>query len=181
MKKQYDPGTYPPIVRDSVMAINRRIDEAAGILTDPGRRTAYDKLLQQRAARGGDDLQKRLMQRAIAEQNYQKARELSAAGDYYGAIVLLKPAVEFVPDHADAWLLLGSCQERNPKWRRDAAESYQRALSLDPNKVDALIALGDLYKLEGLTSRAQNCYEDALKIAPENQQARSRLDALKRK
>jgi len=181
MKKQYDPGTYPPIVRDSVMAINRRIDEAAGILTDPGRRTAYDKLLQQRAARGGDDLQKRLMQRAIAEQNYQKARELSAAGDYYGAIVLLKPAVEFVPDHADAWLLLGSCQERNPKWRRDAAESYQRALSLDPNKVDALIALGDLYKLEGLTSRAQNCYEDALKIAPENQQARSRLDALKKK
>ena len=181
MKKRYDPLSYPPIVRDSVMAISRRIDEAMGILTDPGRRAAYDKLLQQRAARGADDLQKRLMQRAIAEQNYQKARELSAAGDYYGAIVLLKPAVEFVPDHADAWLLLGSCQERNPKWRREAAESYQRALSLDPNKIDALISLGDLYRLEGLTSRAQSCYEDALKIAPDSQQARSRLGALKKK
>jgi len=145
------------------------------------RRQAYDKLLLQRAARGADELQKRVTQRAIAEQNFFRARELSAAGDYYGAIVLLKQAVDFAPDHADAWLLLGSCQERNPKWRRDAAESFQRTLSLDPNKVDALISLGDLYKLEGLSSRAQACYEDALKIAPENQQAKSRLDAVKKK
>jgi tetratricopeptide (TPR) repeat protein len=89
--------------------------------------------------------------------------------------------VEFVSDNADAWLLLGSCQERNPKWRRDAAESYQRALSLDPNKVDALISLGDLYRMEGLASRAQSCYEDALKIVPDSQQAKSRLELLKKK
>lgn len=181
MKKRYEPSTYPPIVRDSVMAINRRIDEAVGILKDPVRRQAYDKLLTQRAARGADELQKRVTQRSIAEQNYNKARELSTAGDYYGAIVLLKGAVDFAPDHAEAWFLLGSCQERNPKWRRDAAESFQRALSIDPNKVDALISLGDLYKLEGLTSRAQSCYEDALRISPENQQARSRLDGIKKR
>jgi tetratricopeptide (TPR) repeat protein len=181
MRKRYDPATYPPIVRDSVVAINKRMDEALGILKDPVRRQAYDKLLQQRAARGADELQKRVTQRSIAEQNYFKARELSTAGDYYGAIVLLKQAVEFAPDHADAWYLLASCQERNPKWRRDAAESYQRALALDPNKVDALISLGDLYRMEGLASRAQSCYEDALKIAPDNQQARSRLDLLKKK
>jgi tetratricopeptide (TPR) repeat protein len=179
MKRRYDPMSYPPIVRDSVTAINRRIDEAQGILKDPVRRQAYDKLLTQRAARGADELQKRVTQRSIAEQNYNKARELSTAGDYYGAIVLLKQAVEFTPDHAEAWYLLGSCQERNPKWRREASESFQRALSLDPNKVDALVSLGDLYKLEGLTSRAQSCYEDALKISPENQQARSRLDGIK--
>ena len=181
MRKRYDSATYPPIVRDSIVAINKRIDEALGILKDPVRRQAYDKLLQQRAARGADELQKRVTQRSIAEQNYSKARELSTAGDYYGAIVLLKQAVEFAPDHADAWYLLASCQERNPKWRRDAAESYQRALALDPNKVDALISLGDLYRMEGLASRAQSCYEDALKIAPDNQQAKSRLDLLKKR
>ena len=181
MKKRYDPATYPPIVRDSVTAINRRIDEAVGILKDPVRRQAYDKLLTQRAARGADELQKRVTQRSIAEQNYHKARELSTAGDYYGAIVLLKQAVDFAPDHSEAWYLLGSCQERNPKWRRDAAESFQRALSLDPNKIDALISLGDLYKGEGLTSRAQSCYEDALKISPDNQQAKSRLDGIKKR
>jgi cytochrome c-type biogenesis protein CcmH/NrfG len=89
--------------------------------------------------------------------------------------------VEFAPDMADGWFLLGTCQERNPKWRRDAAVSFQKALSVDPNHLDAMIALGDLYRMEGLASRAQTCYEDALKIAPENQQAKSRLAAMKKR
>ena len=178
-KKQYDPATYPPIVRDAVTAINHRIDEAISVLKDTTRRAAYDKVLQQGAR--GETMQQRLTQRSIAEQNFNRARELSVEGDYYGAIVLLKQAVEYAPDLAQAWYLLGACQERNPKWRRDASESYQRALSADPNFIDALISLGDLYKQEGLASRAQACYDDVLKIAPENQQAKSRMAALKKR
>lgn len=175
LKKRYEPATYPPIVRDAVQAINRRIDEATLVLKDAVRRQAYDRLMQQQSARLPGELQKRLTQRVIAEQNFNKAKELSITGDYYGAIVLLRQAVEFAPDHAQAWYLLGQCQERNPKWRRDAAESYQRALSIDPNNIDILLSLGDLYKTEGLPSRAQSCYEDVLKITPENQQAKTRL------
>jgi tetratricopeptide (TPR) repeat protein len=181
MHKRYDASTFPPIVRDSVQAINRRVDEALAVLKDPVRRAEYDRLLAQRSARGADELQKRVAQRSIAEHNFAKARELSVAGDYYGAIVLLKQAVEFAPDHAQAWYLLGACQERNPKWHREAAESYQRALAIDPNFVDALISLGDLYRSEGLTSRAQSCYEDVLKIAADNQEAKRRLQALKKR
>jgi tetratricopeptide (TPR) repeat protein len=181
MQKKYDATTFPPIVREAVQAINRRIDEALAVLRDPVRRQEYDKLLAQRSARGADELQKRVAQRSIAEHNFARAKELSAGGDYYGAIVLLKQAVEFAPEHAEAWYLLGACQERNPKWHREAAESYQRALAIDPNFVDALISLGDLYRVEGLSSRAQSCYEDVLKIAPENQEAKRRLQALKKR
>ncbi|HEX7152440.1 MAG TPA: tetratricopeptide repeat protein [Thermoanaerobaculia bacterium] len=182
VKKKYDPNTYPPIVRDALQTINRRIDEAMNVLKDAGRRASYDKLLQQRGGRGADaSIQQRLTQRSIAEQNYARAKELTIDGDYYGAIVLLKQAVAFAPDHAHAWYLLGSCQERNPKWRREAAESFQMALSIDPNFVEALISLGDLYKLEGMISRAQTCYEDVLKIAPDNQQAKSRLSGFKKR
>jgi tetratricopeptide (TPR) repeat protein len=181
-KRQYAEATYPPVVKEALVAINRRIDEAAAALENPARRQAYDKLLEQRSAgRGsGDDIERRQAQRSIANQNFQRARELSATGDYYGAIVLLKQAVTFAPDHAEAWHLLGACQERNPKWRRDAAESFQRALSLDPNSVDALISLGDLYRTQGLISRAQSCYEDVLKISAEHAQAKSRLAAIKK-
>ena len=180
LKKRYDPSTYPPIVRDSVLAIIRRADEAVNVLKDAARRGAYDKLVQQRAG-SETNIQQRLHQRSIAEQNFAKAKELTANGDYYGSIVLLKQAVQYIPDHAEAWYLLGACQERNPNWRRDAAESFQMALSIDPNNTEALISLGDLYKLEGLATRAQTCYEDALKISPENQQAKSRLQAIKRR
>ena len=182
VQKRFEVASYPPIARDSVVMINRRIDEALGILKDSVRRQAYDKLLTQRTGGGGGaELQKRVTQRAIAEQNFYRARDLSTTGDYYGAILLLKQAVEFAPDHAAAWYLLGACQERNPNWRREAAESVQRSLSLDPNNVEALISLGDIYKAEGLASRAQSCYEDVLKIEPDNPQAKSRLTGIKRR
>ncbi len=180
-RKKYDVSTYPPIVRESVTTILRRIDEATEVLKDPVRRSAYDKLIHSRSGEGAASIQQRLTQRTIAEQNFAKARELTGQGDYYGAIVLLKQAVQFVPEFAEAWQLLGACQERNPKWRRDAAESFQMALSIDPNNVEAMISLGDLYKSEGMISRAQTCYEDVLKIAGENQQAKSRLQALKKR
>lgn len=180
-KRQYNPATFPAVVKDALAAINRRLDEALSTLENPARRQAYDKLLDQRPGRGGDDLQRRAAQRTIANQNFQRARELSATGDYYGAIVLLKQAVNFAPDHAEAWHLLGACQERNPKWRRDAAESFQRSLSLDPNSVEVLISLGDLYRTEGLASRAQACYEDVLKISAEHPEAKSRLAAIKKR
>jgi len=179
-RKRYEPSTFPPIVREAVGTIVHRIDEALLTLKDPIRRQEYDKLIGQRVSRGADELQKRVTQRSIAEQNYAKARELSIIGDYYGAIVLLKQAVQFAPDHAGAWYLLGACQERNPKWRRDAAESFQRALAIDPNNVDALISLGDLYRGEGLISRAQSCYEDVVKIAPENEEAKRRLQGIRK-
>jgi tetratricopeptide (TPR) repeat protein len=181
-KHQYNPSTYPPVVKDALAAINRRLNEASAVLENPARRAAYDKLLDQRTGRGGgDELQRRAAQRSIANQNFQRARELSATGDYYGAIVLLKQTVNYAPDHAEAWHLLGACQERNPKWLRDAAESFQRALSLDPNSVDALISLGDLYRTQGLISRAQSCYEDALKIAADHPEAKSRLAGIRKK
>lgn len=185
LKRTYDPATFPPIVRDAVMAIHRRIDEAVSVLKEPAQRAEYDRMLAHPAARrqaaAEGSMQQKLTQRSIAQHNYNRARELTVSGDYYGAIVLLKQAVEFAPEMADAWFLLASCQERNPKWRRDAAVSYQKALSIDPNHVEAMISLGDLYRLEGLANRAQTCYEDALKIAPDNQQAKSRLQALKKR
>ena len=38
------------------------------------------------------------------EEPFQKARDISITGDYYGAIVLLKQAVEFEPEHVQARL-----------------------------------------------------------------------------
>jgi tetratricopeptide (TPR) repeat protein len=180
-KKRLDPATFPPIVRDSLVAIHRRVDEASEVLKDASRRAAYDKLLHGRSGESAESIQQRLTQRSVAHQNYLKAQELTNHGDYYGAILLLRQTVNFVPDHAEAWALLGACQERNPRWRRDAAESFQMALSIDPNNVEAMISLGDLYKAQGMISRAVTCYEDVLKITPENQQAQSRLASLKKR
>jgi protein O-GlcNAc transferase len=168
------------VVKNEISAISKRLDEAASTLENPARRQAYDKMLNQEPmpGAGNEDMQRRAVRHSIARQNVQHAKELSASGDYYGAIILLKQAVAYKPDDAEAWHLLGACQERNPKWRRDSAESFQRSLSLNPNSIDTLISLGDLYRGEGLTARAQSCYEDALKIDPEHAEAKGRMAAI---
>jgi tetratricopeptide (TPR) repeat protein len=178
LKRRYDPATFPPAAREALQAITRRIEEAVNTLREPAQRQAYDRMGQQR---GSGDMHQRATQRSIAEQNFAHAKELVVKGDYYGAILLLQQTVSFLPDHAEAWFLLGTCQERNPHWRREAAESMQRALSADPNHIDAMIALGDIYRSGGLVARAQSCYEDALKISPDNQQAKSRLQMMKKR
>jgi curved DNA-binding protein CbpA len=182
LKRQYDPATYPPIVREAVQAIHKRVDEALALLKDPAQRASYDKMLTQHGSRdAGSSLQQRITQRSIADQNYARARQLASDNDFYGAIVLLKQAVQYSPDNAQAWYLLGSCQERNPKWRREAAESFQKALAIDPENTDILVSLGDLYKIEGMISRAQTCYEDVLRVIPDHAEAKSRLANLKKK
>ena len=180
MKKRYDPATYPSVVRDATSTILRRIEDATNVLKDSVRRQEYDKLLDSRR-QGDSSIQQKVTQRSIGEQNFAKARGMALSGDYYGAIVLLQQSVRYLPDNAEAWYLLGTCQERNPKWRRDAMESFQKVLAINPNHTETLISLGDLYKNQGMASRAQTCYEDVIRIEPENAQAKSRLKALKGK
>lgn len=180
LKRKYEPSTYPAAMRETLETIRRGIDEAVEMLLEPGRRAAYDRLLQGEAGESAS-FQQRAARHNLAVQNYLKAKELATQGDFYGAIVLLKQTVNFEPDHADAWRLLGICQEKNPRWRREAAESLQRALSINPADVEAMMALGDLYRHEGMTGRAQTCFDDVLKVDPEHQQARLRLQGLKKR
>ncbi len=181
MRRKFDNADYPVLIREYLDIIRKRIDEAAFALSDAVRREEYDKLLS--AARRDDSVSvhQRLTRRSIAEQNFRRAKDLSITGDYWGAIVLLRQAVDYAPDHAEAWYILGTCLEQNAQWRREAVEAFQRALALDPNMVDALLSLGDLYKASGMTARAIACYEDALQIDPENAMAKTRIKNLKRR
>lgn len=178
MKREYDPASFPPIVHDAIVTIQHALEHAMSTLAAGPARHEYDRLLTQ-GRHEGKLVGQEQARSNVARQNFEKAKELSILGDYYGAIVLLKQSVHFDPSRAEAWYLLGNCQERNPKWRRDAATSYQKALSADPNYLDAMLSLGDLYRGEGLAARAQSCYEDILKAEPDHAIAKSRLKELK--
>ncbi|MGK2857372.1 MAG: DnaJ domain-containing protein [Thermoanaerobaculia bacterium] len=181
LRKMFEPATFPPILQPLLRETIQVLDRAHEVLTSTAKRTEYDRLMSQ--GRGNDPraVHKMLVRRSIAESNVAKARELVVSGDYYGAVVLLKQSVTYIPDHADAWFLLGTCQQRNPnqKWQRDAMESMQRAISANPNHVDAILTLGDIYRGAGLAARARACYEDVIAIEPENGEAKTRLKSLK--
>lgn len=181
LRDTYDPQAFPPAIRDEILEIRRRIDEALSVLAHPVKRPEYDQLLAE-PTKGKRDVsvEQRLARHALAEQNFVRAQELALTGDYYGAIVLLQSALEFTPSNAEGWYTLATCQEKNPKWRYQAVESYQKALAINPNHVDALIALGDIFQGQGMVIRAENCYLDAVKTDPENVRAKGRLKAIKK-
>lgn len=177
LKREYVPADFPPVVQPAVTEIRDAIERARAILTHPAKRREYDALLA-RGQGNRQGLDQYVARRAIAMRNLETARELALRNDYYGAIVLLRQSVRFDPGNAEAWYLLGTCQEKNPKWRRDATVSLQKALAADSKYVDAMLALGNLYRLEGLPARARNFYADVLAIDPENTIAKARLAKL---
>lgn len=181
MKQKYETATYPAPVHPAVREIQARINEARQVLLDADQREAYDNLLKTRRAASHRTIAQQTARRSVAIQNYKKAENLSLSGDNYTAIVLLQQAVKFEPDNAKAWHLLGMCQMQNPKWKQTAAESLGRALSIDPNRIDTIIALGDLYLEQNMFTRAKHHYEDVLRIDATNELAQARMRKLTKK
>jgi len=179
LRKMFEPSTYPVILRPILTETIQTLDRAHEVLTSTAKRTEYDRLMSQ--GRGSDmrAVHKMIVRRSIAETNFAKARDLVTEGEYHGAMMLLRQSVTYVPDFAEAWFLLSTCQQKNPKWKREAMESLQRAISANPNFTEAILTLGDLYRSAGLTARARACYEDVIAIEPENGEAKLRLKSLK--
>ena len=180
MQQKFDITAYPPPVHDAVRKVNARITEAQQMLYDPDQREAYDNLLKTRRSATHRTIAQQAARHSLAIQNYKKAERLSLSGDNYTAIVLLQQAVKFEPNNAKAWHLLGMCQMQNPKWRKTAAESLGRALAIDPNRIETIIALGDLYAEQNMYTRARHQYDDVLRIDSDNDLARARLKRLEK-
>lgn len=175
--REFEPSAFPAVLSSTIEEIRVAVDRARTILTHPAKRREYDQLLS-RGQGTKNSLDQYVARRSIAISNLERARDLALRNDPYGAIVLLRQTVRFDPGNPEAWHLLGTCQEKNPRWRRDAAVSFQKALAADPKYVDAMLSLGDLYRSQGLPSRARNFYEDVLSVDPENATAQSRLRKL---
>lgn len=81
---------------------------------------------------------------AAAATPYDKAVQLTNAGDYRGAITLLEGVVAADPGNADAWNLLGFGQRKLGSFPV-ALDAYARALSIEPEHKGANEYLGELY------------------------------------
>jgi tetratricopeptide (TPR) repeat protein len=112
---------------------------------------------------------------------YAKARQAMISGDFHNAIQYGKLAVSYCTEDARFYSLLADCQVRNPsaRWQRMAEQNYSKATELDPWNVQYWINLGRFYKRRGLHLRARRQFEEALRLAPEHEEATQELAALR--
>jgi len=160
-----------------------KLDETFAILGDADRRKNYDELLTHRPTDPSthDMVERRELQKKIAKTNYEAAKDLlEHHEDTFGAIQLLQQAVIFDPENADYFWLLGSCQMKNPKWMKDAVDTFQKVVMIDPSRSEAWIEMGKVYIKNRMFRRAINCFTEALKYEKESEEAKSGLKAAKK-
>jgi len=105
-------------------------------------------------------------ERERARALYLQAKHANDRTDYWETIQFCREAIEIVNDEPEYFYLLAQALARNAKWRKEAAENLQTAVQLDPNNVDYVLALGEIYRREGLEVRARAMFEQAKKIDP---------------
>ncbi len=102
-----------------------------------------------------------------ARQLFQQAKRAYDKTDFWETIQFCREAIELVNDEAQYFYLLGRALARNKSWRKEAEENLRIASGLDPTNVDSFLGLGELYRREGLASRAKKMFEQAKAIDPD--------------
>jgi tetratricopeptide (TPR) repeat protein len=105
------------------------------------------------------------VQSTIKEAEYllHHAQEKAMAGDHTTAVNYLKKAIDVYPRYAEAYILLGNCQDCINQ-TQDAITSYEKALQIDPSHADAWFNKGMSLKKIGQTKEATQCIEKSINL-----------------
>jgi DNA-binding winged helix-turn-helix (wHTH) protein/TolB-like protein/Flp pilus assembly protein TadD len=109
----------------------------------------------------------------LAYEYYLRGVDLYAKGDFPMAIKMLEKSTQLAPQFALAWAHLGRSYTANASFQFGGAEHYHKAevafakaLSLQPDEIDARIYLANMYTDTGRVEKAVPLLREALKTNP---------------
>jgi Tfp pilus assembly protein PilF len=98
-------------------------------------------------------------------EKYQQTEKLFREGNLSAALALCQQIIQFQPDFAPGYKLLGNILQGNGKIEA-AIRAYESAIALNPDFAEALANLGTMYDQNGQVKEAIACYEKAIKLQP---------------
>ena len=150
----------------------QNITEAFNVLTDPVRRRQVDLYLarpQGAIEQSASDVVRVYMNRGIRA--YKAGNLIEAASNF-------DRAAHTDPTNDQAWHHLALTCVREPRWQEKAQEAISRALEQKPNHVPYLKLAGKIFAQGGMTPRAKQYYNQALKLAGSDASIRKALQEL---
>lgn len=180
-------GMEDTILKEKVDVIFATINGAYETLKNAKKRSDYDSTpSDQRAISTGKLTSEsksaapltRDAQLKAAEEHAKKAQAAYDKGNNYEAVQYLKSATQIAPEVAKYWQLLGVSLSRNPQWRKEAEESFNKATELDPKNPENHLYMGFLFKNAGLKLRARKHFASCLQMDPKNEIAMRELAAI---
>jgi tetratricopeptide (TPR) repeat protein len=109
------------------------------------------------------EFQEEMSSSGDAQYLVRHAQDRAMAGDHAGATDLLTKAINTYPRYAQAYTLLGNCQDCLGK-KEDALTSYNKAIQIDPGNADAWFNKGMLLKNMGQAKEATKCIEKSIDL-----------------
>lgn len=157
-----------------------RATEAYLVLSDPHRRTGYDRLMSVERRRRTDPVQRAEEVRRVSRELHEQARRLLEREEHHFAVELLRQAVRLDPSGADTWALLGRAQRENPRWLQMAGDSLRRAARLRPDSAEYRFLLAEVEESQGNREEAERRYREVLERIPGHPATLEALERLKR-
>ena len=114
----------------------------------------------------------------LAKLNFKAGKDHFDKGRFAVSLSFFQNACDQNPKRAEYWHHLGITQSKNPRWKKDAAESLLNALKIDPSNADTYAHLGALYARGRVSSKAREMYNKALQWDPTQALAVEGLAAL---
>ena len=111
----------------------------------------------------------------VAEDYYQRAQKSYSAKNFFEAVQFLRSATQICPDIPRYWRHLGIALSKNDQWRKEAEDSFQRAVDLEPLNSENHLYLAFLYRNSNLKLRAKRCFLKVLELDPQNDVARAQI------
>ncbi len=188
MAKKYHPdhhhSPYLHDMRGLLEELYAKITKAYMVLSDPLSRRRYDFSLQTEAPKGeiaapvnaeAEKESTELHTIKMAKRHYREGKRYFDEMKYFDAIQCLREAVRRDPKKASYQTLLAKALVKNPRWKKQAEDHFQKALEIEPFNVDAILSLGGIYESSGLVQRAMKMYEEALSYDADNELALEKL------
>jgi len=111
----------------------------------------------------------------VAEDYFQRAQKSYASRNYFEAVQFLRSATQIAPEVPKYWRQLGISLSKNDQWRKEAEDSFIRAVDLEPQNAENHLYLAFLYRNSNLRLRARRCFTRVLELDPKNDVARDQI------
>ena len=162
---------------EALEALFGKVREADKVFATPAARQEYDRTQNRGTISAPVSFGEptREVQRQVAKANYERARRLVEAEDYYPALEMMRSAVEFDQEKPEYWIFFAKIQSRNPKWIKQATETLRRAAAKLPESIEIWLALADACAAERNETERVKALKEALKLDPTNKKATKAL------
>ncbi len=178
LARERHPDRYQGEEKQEAEEVFQSITEAFNVLMDPQRRRQHDLELDQPTVKAVHD------PKQVARVYLNRGIRAYKGGNLAEAADNFTRATQEEPQNPQGWHHLALACSKEKRWLDKGQQAIEQACELRPSHVPYLKLAGKIFALSGMTSRAKQYYNQALKaggVDPSIQKALRDLEAPRKK